>query len=80
MRSIVRKWGNSAAIRLPAHLLESAGLLVNRPVEILREEGRIIIQAAQPEPLSLNNLVDAITEDNCHDETDFGPGIGKEVW
>ncbi|UYH50851.1 AbrB/MazE/SpoVT family DNA-binding domain-containing protein [Candidatus Kirkpatrickella diaphorinae] len=80
MRSVVRKWGNSAAIRLPAHLLESTGLLINQTVDVLREDGRIIIQAAQPEPLSLNNLVDAITEDNRHDEADFGPGIDKEVW
>ena len=47
-RPEVKKWGNSAAIRLPAALLEAADLLRDQPVDIREERGRIIIEPVRP--------------------------------
>lgn len=76
MLGIVRKWGNSAAIRLPANIVEASCLQLDQPVEIQEEGGRIIISHA----LTLEALVSGITDDNRHDEIDFGRPVGKESW
>ena len=38
MRTVVRKWGNSASVRIPAAIMEAAHLQLDMPVDI-REEG-----------------------------------------
>ncbi|WP_215751348.1 MULTISPECIES: AbrB/MazE/SpoVT family DNA-binding domain-containing protein [unclassified Gluconobacter] len=80
MLGTVRKWGNSAAIRLPANILEAAHLQVNQAVDVREEDGRIIIQPVRPAALSLEALTAAITDDNRHGEVNFGSEMGREVW
>lgn len=76
----VRRWGNSAAVRIPAAALAGAKLKLDDAVTVREEEGRIVIEAARSEALTLEALVDAITAENRHDEIDFGPPVGKEIW
>lgn len=80
MHGIVRKWGNSAAIRLPTILLEAVQLQIDQPVDVWEEDGRIVIQPLPREHLSLDRLTAAITDENRHSEADFGPQIGDEIW
>lgn len=80
MNHYVRKWGNSAAVRLPASALAAAGLKTDDPVEVREENGRIVIEKAQPDTVTLEWLLEGITPDNVHPEIDFGPAVGKEVW
>jgi len=80
MQGVVRKWGNSAAVRLPASVLEAVSLKVNQAVDVREEDGRIIIEPISVVPLSLNALVSEITESNRHEEANFGAGVGGEVW
>lgn len=80
MLGTVRKWGNSAAIRLSANILEAAHLQINQAVKVWEEDGRIIIQPVRPAALSLEALTAAITDDNRHGEVSFGPDVGGEVW
>ena len=80
MQGVVRKWGNSAAIRLPAGVLEAVSLKINQAVEVREEDGRIIIEPVRAVPLKLEELVSRITNENCHDEMDFGPSAGGESW
>ena len=40
----VQKWGNSAAIRLPATVLAATGITLNSEVDIQAERGRLVIQ------------------------------------
>ncbi|WP_367161159.1 AbrB/MazE/SpoVT family DNA-binding domain-containing protein (plasmid) [Kozakia baliensis] len=80
MHGTVRKWGNSAAIRLPANILEAAHLQINQAVDVREEDGCIIIQPVRPASLSLETLTAAITDDNRHGEVSFGPGVGGETW
>lgn len=44
MRTAIRKWDNSAAVRLPAALLRAAGLRRDREVAIRAEKGRLVIE------------------------------------
>lgn len=80
MNVYVRKWGNSAAVRLPASALATAGLKPDDEVTVRGEEGRIVIEPARRKALDLQSLIDGITPENRHEETDWGPARGKEFW
>ena len=80
MQSVVKKWGNSAAVRIPASVLIAAKLGVDQPVEVRVEEGRVIIEPVRPLQYDLAELVAGITPENRHDEIDMGPAQGQEVW
>ncbi|MFT8679221.1 AbrB/MazE/SpoVT family DNA-binding domain-containing protein [Gluconacetobacter sp.] len=80
MQGVVRKWGNSAAIRLPAGVLEAVSLKIDQAVDVREEDGRIIIEPVRAVPLKLEELVSGITNKNRHDEIDSGPSVGGESW
>ena len=46
VHSEIKKWGNSAAIRLPGKILAEARLEVNSPVSMVVKGRKIIIEAA----------------------------------
>ena len=79
MNVTVKKWGNSAALRIPAAMLDAAGIAVDQPVSLHEENGRLIIEAIKPDAYDLNALLSAITEDNRHDGEDFGLPVGRET-
>lgn len=77
MQVTIKKWGNSPSVRIPAAVMKAAGLQVNTRVDVREENGLIIIQPIRAN--TLTELVDAITPDNLHGETDFGAGMGNEL-
>jgi antitoxin MazE len=77
---VVKKWGNSAAVRIPATVLADAGIELNQPVEIRQERGRIVIERSRSRSFTLRTLVKAIRSDNLHEPIDTGPPKGREVW
>jgi antitoxin MazE len=81
MNMYVRKWGNSAAVRIPAAVLDAAGLKADDAVEVREEDGRVVIEKARaPAEPTLEELLARITPDNLHDEIDWGAPVGKEFW
>jgi antitoxin MazE len=76
----VKKWGNSASVRIPASILAAAGLKVDDPVEVRQEEGRIVIEPVREHRYDLASLLAQVTPENIHEETDFGPSVGREIW
>ncbi len=80
MRVIVKKWGNSASVRIPASVLEAARLHLDQPVDVREEAGRIIIEPIQEPAYDLATLLAGITDRNRHDAVDMGPPVGREVW
>ena len=75
---LVKKWGNSPAVRLPAAVMEAAQLSLEQAVEVSAENGRIVIEPAAP-TYNLDELLAGITANNLHDEQDFGLSQGKEL-
>ncbi len=75
---ILKKRGNSPAVRLPAAIMEAAHFTLDQSVEVRVEQGRVII-----EPVSLaynlDELIAGISPDNVHAEQDFGPAQGGEL-
>lgn len=75
----VKKWGNSAAIRLPAKVLNAAQVGIEQRVNVHVQGRRIVIDPALDED-NLDTLLTQITPENVHDEVSFGPPAGKEAF
>lgn len=54
MQTQINKWGNSAAVRIPAGILSETGLSVNSNISIAAKDGRIVIEPAERLRKSLN--------------------------
>lgn len=80
MKTTVKKWGNSAAIRIPSHLLEAASLNLEEEVVIREEKGCLVIEPMHPKKYDLKNLLKGITSKNQHRAVDFGVPQGEEIW
>jgi antitoxin MazE len=79
MESVIRKWGNSPALRLPAALMKQAALDLEQKVKVTAVKGRIIIEPLDAVEYSLAALVAAITPKNAHKEVSVGRPQGKEA-
>ena len=80
MRVQVRKWGNSASVRIPTAIMAAASLHLDQSVDIKEEGGRIIIEPVRPSNHVLDQLLDRMTPDTFHDDCDLGSPVGQEVW
>jgi antitoxin MazE len=80
MKATVKKWGNSAAVRIPASVMQATRINLNEVVDVREEAGRIVIEPVRQKTYSLSELISGITPKNRHKEVDFGPPQGKEVW
>ena len=79
MEAVIRKWGNSPALRLPSAALKEAGYTLEQKVELVVSRGRIVIQPSEQVTYSLDKLLAGITTDNSHGEFSFGKPVGKEA-
>ena len=79
MQVLVKKWGNSASVRIPAAVMEAARLSLDQQVDIREEAGRVIIEPIREPVFNLIDLLAAVTDENIHAEIDFGPPVGKEL-
>lgn len=80
MRVTVKKWGNSAAVRIPAALMEAISLNLDETVDVHEEGGRIVIEPVRCREYDLDQLLAGITPENLHAEVGFGPAVGKEAF
>ncbi len=78
MESVIRKWGNSAAVRLPVAAIKEAAFRLEQRVTISVTRGRIVIEPSDRVEYDLDDLVAGITAKNSHRESSFGEPIGKE--
>ena len=79
MRSVIKKWGNSASIRIPSSIMEAAHLDVEDSVEIIEEAGRIVIDPVRNREYDLSQMLSNIVPENIHHEINFGIATGKEL-
>ena len=80
MRVQVKKWGNSASVRIPTSLMAAAALRIDQEVDISEEEGRIVIRPVPAPSYDLDELLGAMKPANFPEDADFGPPVGKEAW
>lgn len=80
MRIVVRKWGNSAAVRIPASVMAEASLELDQTVDVRQEGGRIVIEPLREPGYDLNAMLDAMQPDTFPEDVDFGAPKGRETW
>lgn len=80
MKARLRKWGNNAALQIPAAILESAHLGLDDLVDVREEKGCILIEPLQTKRYDLTDLIQRINSKNRHSSLDLGPPVGKELW
>jgi len=79
VRAKIKKWGNSAAVRIPASVIHAARLDLGDMVDVRAEAGRIVIEPVRLKMYDLEELLKGITSKNQHETVDFGPVLGKEA-
>jgi antitoxin MazE len=75
----VVKLGNGLTVRIPKAVAEQTRLQEGDAVSIEVVNGHIELSSAERIP-TLEELVAQITPGNRHEEIDWGPAVGKEIW
>jgi len=79
MRVNVKKWGNSASVRIPSAVMDAAQVRIDDTVDVRAEDGKIVIEIVRETDYDLDQLLDRITPENLHESIDFGGPVGKEA-
>jgi len=79
MQTVIKKWGNSPALRLNTAVMKSAQLNIDQLVSVKVQKGRIVIEPMIKSEYQLDELLAGITAKNLHGESDFGRPVGKEL-
>ena len=80
MKSTVQKWGNSLAIRIPKSFATEIDLSQGAEIDLVLFENKIQIEPIKKKKLTLDELLNQVTEENIHEEVDTGTPVGKEIW
>jgi len=83
MQAVIRKWGNSLGLRIPAGFLAELGLSENATVDLRVQEGNLIVVPGRHKrkwKYKLDDLLASVHRDNIHTETDWGEPVGDEIW
>ncbi len=77
-RSKLGRWGNSFAVRIPAHLIRELDLSEGETLLIELQGNEIVVKPEKEN--RLENLIEKITPENVHGEIDWGKREGNEIW
>ena len=78
MKTVIEHGDRGLNVTTPAEIAEASQLKPGVEVDIRASAGRIVLTAS-PAPTQ-DELLEGITADNLHPETNWGPPVGKEVW
>ena len=77
----VQKWGNSNGVRIPKVYLEALHIKSGDPINIVRDENKIIITKAEREKASLKQRIKKdVGSDVDAEEFTWDEAKGKEIW
>ncbi len=79
MKTTVRKWGNSLAVRIPKGISDDLCIKEGTDLEVFSREECLILKHVNNE-YSLKALLSLITDENIHEEVDTGGSKGREEW
>lgn len=80
MKTRIKKWGNSSAVRIPAPMLRRVHLSIDESVDVRAEPGRIVIEPLRKKTYDISEMVRQITPKNRHATVDAVPAVSNEVW
>ncbi len=79
MRTTIRKWGHSLALRIPKAFALETRLAEGMTVDLTIQDRKLIVSPATKE-YDLEHLLEGVTALNLHGETETGEPTGRETW
>jgi antitoxin MazE len=64
MKTRLQKWGNSLALRVPKSFAAELRLAENAPVDMVLEDGALVVRPGKDGTWDLGSLLEGITEEN----------------
>ena len=80
MNTMVQKWGNSLALRIPHSVAKDTHLHQGSVVDIVLVAGKIVVKPRRQRHYTLAQLLKRITKRNRHAAFDWGERVGQEAW
>jgi antitoxin MazE len=80
MKLQVQRWGDSLAVRIPESAAARAGLHEGSIVNLDENRGQAVLAPIVKPGDTLEELLEGVTDENLHGETDFGEPVGRESW
>ncbi|MFH2054031.1 MAG: AbrB/MazE/SpoVT family DNA-binding domain-containing protein [bacterium] len=80
MKTKIVKWGNSLGLRIPKSFAKEVQVAEGTTVDLLLEDGQLVIRVAEQARYDLEDLMAGVTEENLHKEIDTGESVGGEIW
>jgi antitoxin MazE len=80
-QAIIGRWGKSLAVRLPGDIAKAAGLGDGERVELLSQNGEVVIRKAESE-ITIESMFRGKSPEEWRalyaDAYDWGPDVGRE--
>jgi antitoxin MazE len=85
MKARIQRWGNSLALRIPKAVAEMSELKEDSEVDLSVSRRRLVVVASKRRRAGRNQydlsaMIRQLTPENRHDDIEFGPPVGKEIW
>ncbi len=80
MKTRVQELGDSLVVRIPRAFAAGAGMEKDALIDLSLEGGNLVLTPLGKPSVTLEQLLDGITEENLHGEWQTGPAVGNEVW
>ncbi len=80
MRTKIKRWGHSLALRIPKPFAIEAKLGEETEVDLTVTNGTLVVAPATQPGQTLEDLLSRVTKHNLHGETDTGTPVGREAW
>jgi len=73
------RWGNSIAVRIPGAFAREIAAECGASADLTIENGALVIRPVDAVPVyKLNELLDGMSHEHLHGETDTGAAVGNE--
>ena len=80
MKTLIQRWGNSLALRIPKIFAEEISVRAGDEVEMNISKGRLVVAPRPPRNYHLADLVAEIRPGNLHKEIVATGPRGMEIW
>lgn len=78
MKIAVQKCGHDLTVVIPSNIAAQSHLEAGTLLDLSVQEGGLVLKPVTKP--TLEELVSRISPENRHDETTWGPPVGREVW
>ena len=80
MITVVQRWGNSLALRIPQPFAKNIHVHQGSEVELSIVQNKLVVKPKSRAKYSIDSLMKSVHKKNLHSAQDWGKPAGKEIW